>query len=1149
MPLKITDKIIKSLDEEEFDELMASLLTIEAAKSGCDPKKVIVNAEKKAKDKGQDAYTPEPKTLSPWLGNTETCWQFKCKSAGSPSKLKYEVGKEIPQETLKRGGSYALVSNGIVNGTSGIKSRLKVLQSEAQKIGLPNEKIRVLSCENITKWVNENLALVIELALGKSLCVLTINMWEDLFTDESIFKTVDSIQSHISYLHSNLVYNKKEITHIHLYGFQGVGKTRLALEACKSAEWKVDVLYFSQVQLQEIKNILGVIRDNPESQAILVVDNVLENDLDELNKLIRLAGPRLRLLTIGEGHSIQSHSNIKLLNLTPLKQTEMAEIVHQQYSHLDKDHQAFVIKVSDGFIGWMHKIAEAVARDPKLLTIDQIQVHRHIIENMIDSNDEFIHLLVPAILESVGWSEENANEGKTIAKLLGLNWPEVLLSVHRFDSKFGLAPLNRGFRSISPLPLAIFLAKEGWEAMGDILSELPEKLPSEEAIIRFFRRLSVVAANQQGSAAKCAALQLSKFQTFDDFSKATNVRIWHAVSVINPQFAIVHLHNALKNASHNERTSIEKRTRTELIWALVDFRSCSFTFEKAVLSLAELAEAETDPGIHNNATGEFLISFNPCIGGTEVPYRDRIFLLKKLMTMNTSYRSLAVQALAEVGNRHATRCLPGPSDIRPPRTEWSPSVNEYYESINLSIEFLTEITTENSSETSQDLVKACENCLWMLFDKKTFPCFSKYLTKLFLVFPFESEKIESSITQKIEIEEKKLFKKSDKEHTSIKKVKSLLKKIRNPSDESRFRNLMRITEHIPSEKPSKNVIKMANSILKKPSLLWSNWEWLTDGDEAMGARPLGEALGKLDKKSTLFPSMLKKTDRIKDASILYFYLIGHSKTVGQATIEKLIDEYEIYENVNISVLFDMNFFASNGACACNRMIRILNSLTSIEPILHRLGPAKWIKELSEKHLLNLLHSIMSFPKGIPKALEITSNWMDNNKEPYSSSLINIATDLVCDHALIQSQSLVIPTCWKDTCIRLLSYSAKQIASAIFTVSCQNNTLFWACESQTIIDVLYKCAEKAPKEVWDELSVYLNSKTKGSVSCLNLPVGLANRLPKKAIIKWVLEEPHSRCPLIIPLSMKEKNEHSLYQALKKISLEYFVSDTDEIYYSH
>ena len=66
MPLKISNKSIRYLDEDEFDNLMTELLTIEAAKSGCEPSKVIVNAEKKAKDKGQDAYTPKPEKPSCW---------------------------------------------------------------------------------------------------------------------------------------------------------------------------------------------------------------------------------------------------------------------------------------------------------------------------------------------------------------------------------------------------------------------------------------------------------------------------------------------------------------------------------------------------------------------------------------------------------------------------------------------------------------------------------------------------------------------------------------------------------------------------------------------------------------------------------------------------------------------------------------------------------------------------------------------------------------------------------------------------------------------------------------------------------------------------------------------------------------------------
>ena len=89
--LQISPETIKLLDDARLKDLMDALLKSQAYRCGANVAEIRVNSQVKAQDEGCDAWSPQPPSRDLWLGEAETCWQFKAGKAGQPAELKVEL--------------------------------------------------------------------------------------------------------------------------------------------------------------------------------------------------------------------------------------------------------------------------------------------------------------------------------------------------------------------------------------------------------------------------------------------------------------------------------------------------------------------------------------------------------------------------------------------------------------------------------------------------------------------------------------------------------------------------------------------------------------------------------------------------------------------------------------------------------------------------------------------------------------------------------------------------------------------------------------------------------------------------------------------------------------------------------------------------
>ncbi|TVR84997.1 MAG: ATP-binding protein, partial [Rhodospirillales bacterium] len=649
-----------------------------------------------------------------WLGETDTCWQLKARASGTPARLKGEVGKPLPEQSLAAGGRFVVVASGSTNGKKGESDRLKTLTDEASAAGIPSERIEVIGSERLAGWCNQNPAVAARWA-GRPDGLWTLSDWANAEVHQVPWQAPDSIKEEIARQRSALEFETGSVQHLHIHGPPGVGKTRFVLELCREAPWSASVIYLQQASdMRLVELIDGAVAD-PAVRLVVVADEIQPEQLRPLRDAVARADGRIRLVTVGHCPTPEP-ARIPALLVGPIDREMAAKVISGWYPAMPTEHVDFIVRFADGYVRLARLAADAVARDTSLdvrglLSRDEI---RAFLDGMLGTEDRSA-LHVVAVLESVGWTEDVQIEGEAIARHFGLAWNHVRSKVSEFDRRFGIVPRGGRYRYISPTPLGIHLAVEAWTTFPDLLRSLPDALPTEGAKDAYYERLRSIASNPQVQ--DYARQELAFFFQLDDFVDARAVRRWSALSAADPNQAAASIRHALEGTAPEERSRIEDRARRETVWALVRLAWRPGAFFDATKALALLAEAENESWA-NNATAEFVGRFQIFLGGTAVPYLDRLAVIDELVaTDRVPLVRLALKALAQVGERQAYRIGSEPASDEVPEKEWHPSTGrENLECVLAALERLTKLAGLDTVELESDFVAAANSLAMMLRD-------------------------------------------------------------------------------------------------------------------------------------------------------------------------------------------------------------------------------------------------------------------------------------------------------------------------------------------------------------------------------------------------------------------------------------------------
>jgi len=1114
--LQVSPERIVAMNDGDLNMLMGQLLRAQAYKCGSPISEIRVNTVGNAKDDGCDGWSAKPMNSDDWLGTTDTCWQFKAGGAGEPARLSNEINKRFPRETLINGGRFVLVACCSSNGMKGEQDRLDKLIFEAKEANIPTEKIVVIGSERLSNWCNQHPAVAACWA-GRPYGLWTLDDWSISKEHQTQWQASSEVLSLIDAQRADLDFASGSVLHLHIKGPPGVGKTRFALELCRDAAWRGSVIYIQQASEFRLNELIDSAAADNGVQLIVVADEVQPDQLKPLRNSIGRGNGRIKLITIGHCSS-PDPTRIPTQSVDPLAPDIMRKVIQGLHLAMPPEHVDFVTRFADGYVRLALMAANAVVQNPTidirgLLSRDDI---RQFLDRMLGTGDRRA-LYVVAVLTSVGWFEDKQNEGKAIAEHLKLDWNTVRANVDDFHRRLSIVPRSGRYRYISPTPLGIHLAVEAWTTYPDILKSLPDILPSESSKDAYFERLKTIASNLH--AREYAREELSFFFHIDNFVDPRSVRRWSALSSADPDKAAAGILKALRDTSLEDRIRIKDYARRETVWTLVRLAWKSSSFHDAVKALALLAEAENETWA-NNATHEFIARYQILLGGTSVPYLDRLSVLDELSGENRpTLTSLVVKALAKAGNRHFSRMESGSASDELPEKEWYPHTNyEHFECVKTSIERLSAIAKCGIVDIQSDLIAAAQDLSMLLRDSSLRNFVASYFDILEVTYPNTREYLRKIIAD-ILYNERKFWK--ELSATDLDELVKLLVRFDDTSLLGRLHQQVGYSSWDPEEQL--DLKALAEEVLSAPEFLKENWAWLTSG-EANNAWRLGEAFALLDKDGKLAETLPSLPYAGRDLRVLCGYVNIRRRTQGDEWYNIWVKSQFERSPKPIPLLFEVAWRCGATESFARTLTKILRSGPINPEIVGQLGYGGWGEYLPFE-VLEMVVRAMAETGHKSTAIGILANRLKANTSELECWK-PLALKLVTNTELIRSKNIT-KYFWKEVSSLLITDHARVIAAAIFCEQANRKPEIWFAGGNEAESVLRACVDQDPFGIWQEMKSFISSPDDAYMFSIGLPKGLIERMPPDEVFKWITEIPEERASTVAKLSHKSiSNDESL-----------------------
>ncbi len=1100
--LQVSHERIAGLNDAELSELMRGLLRAEAHR--CRSPKWSVNTRDKASDDGCDGWTETPELDGFWLGRAPTCWQFKSGVAGERARLKGEILKPIPAQTLRAGGRFVLVASRCTDGVKGERSRLEALREEASNAGLPTDNIVVLTSETLSNWCNQVPAVAARWA-GRSEGLWTLEDWSAADVHQVAFHASDSLRTILQKQRADLDFESGSVLHLHVSGGPGVGKTRFALELCRDAPWAGEVIYVQQASDWRMNELIDSAAVEADVRLVVVADEVQSTQLTPLRDSVGRGNGRIRLITVGHCGTPDS-SRIPQCSVQPLSPELAARVVRGWYPSMPREHVDFVVRFADGYVRLVKLAADAVAKDAaievrKLLGRGEI---RGFLDGMLGPGDRGA-LYVVAVLSHVGWTDGVGQEGQAIAHHFGMDWNAVRAKLEAFDRSFGIVPRGGRYRYVSPTPLGTHLAVEAWETYPELLRTLPSSLPSEEAKDAYYERLRSIASNP--ATRTYAREELDHFFRLPDFMDARAVRRWSALSAADPEKAARHFMHALSNTTIADRRGIAGGARREIVWTLVRLAWRRGAFPDATTALALLAEAENETWA-NNASAEFKARYQLRLSGTSVPYLDRLPVLDSLLKENRPGLSrLVIGALARAFARYNTRVGSAAASDELPEQEWRPTDEEVSHCKEGALQRLSSFAEKGLPEVRDDLVAVAKDLALLLREPSDRSAIEVFLDVVRQAYPETREDLRRAIYDVLQLERKQWKELAAEDLAAL---EAIHERFVDTALDARLRQFVGQPSWDPDDVP--DLRPLAKEILNTPGALAAVWAWLTSG-EAGDAWRLGQAFAEEDPDRVLLSGTVALAGNDSDSRLLCAYVGAWRAKLGDPWYEQWFESLTREHPRPARLLLEASWRCGVTPPIASVLADVIRTEQLPPPVVGQLTFGTWAEKLPFDTLKEILQSLVD--AGYHEtALAILQN--RTKKAPAElDGWRGMALQLVTRPSLIRSFHMTAYY-WKELALTLVSENPGEIATAVLAQHGLRSGDTWMIEHSEASTVLAECVKRKPLRVWEAMLPYLSEPRYASLFIIGFPRGLVDLVPADAVLSWVTERPEDRAPILARL---------------------------------
>lgn len=656
-PFQVTAEDIARLDAA-FTDAINRLLETEAAAAGMLASSLVLNRVETIADGGVDASIHDAPPGTDWIPEGNSAWQFKRSNLG-PTACADEFAKsKWAHDYLKSGGSYVVVL-GVPLSEKLIEDRRRKIVDKAVELGLladpESARVLVYDANALARWVSLFPSLAVNPVMGgPGTAAVDFTRWSASRRHQLAWTPDDARTEMIAAMRSDIV--AEGVVEVRVQGEPGVGKTRLVLEALRVSSLEPLVAYVAdaaEVSGELLEHLIGGGRT-----AVLVIDECPAERHASL--AARLPDdPRIKLITIG--HLGAAAARRPVLLIEPLPRGALEKLLEDNFSQLSSEARRFVVDHANGNPRWAEVMALRVldAPDPQAAELIARNDIDQFVSSMLPEGRSFFIATGIALFERVGWDREVATERELLADFLAVSTAEIQSAASELDG-LGLLTKQGRFRSVSPHPLAVFLASRAWERDGQrIVEDLLNKL-DEGMALSLFRRLADLG--RFGPAQGVVAGLLGRgglFESLQTIEERGTGRLLTQLAIVLPREVSRHLSELVEGAAESELRELTG-VRRDLVWTLEKLAWHSDTFEAAADSLLALAMAENET-YGNNATGTWKSMFGTMLPATAASPALRIqYLARAARHADPRRRLLAVDALAKaIDVRHESTMVSG----------------------------------------------------------------------------------------------------------------------------------------------------------------------------------------------------------------------------------------------------------------------------------------------------------------------------------------------------------------------------------------------------------------------------------------------------------------------------------------------------------
>ena len=692
LPFEISGAHLQGLTPGTYAELLRRLLCAEATAHGLPMDSIHVASNVNAPDGGEDGYIgwtggPDRTGFLPCRKNQ---FQLKCgevfpKSAGCEVLAGKGQVKSMVRDVLGNGGCYTLLSNRPYTRRA-IKEREKRISAALRKANLTvNEgQVRFRDADWIATWANRYPSVA---AWAKELTqpgtVGPFRPWDHWAgsSEHQLSPWVDDDRL-VSLRASVLQRITQEHGVIYIRGVPGVGKSRLVLEALRSADDGNLSIRGLVMYADEADDTVREIRETAEtlavagSRAILVIDRCTPRTRRAVAGAVKRPGSRLSLVTI-EDEALSMPPDPETLVVPEAPPEVTAKMVEQLAPNLPSEDNRRLQLLSRGFPGHTLAVVKAWkdSVQPPHATEDDI-VEAFVVgrdtsqANLLMASARLLAVFGALRLGPPPEQDQLSEVARFRHDLVdtGLRAGVQLLVSRGVVKKFG------GLVVFSPSPIALNLAEYQWREWaqdrwdeilaGSISPELKEFAARRLAL------LNTTGISQQVAAHLCRYGGPLEVNIRD--LRASHAEVLTALVQINASQVVALLERCLSVVDLSE---IKDEVRTKIARTLEQAAFQQDAFEDAASLLLDLAATESE--LHGSrATEAFRELFPLLLGKTEAPGSSRLaFLDAVAQTTSPRHRQVIVRALvAGIETQHFHRDVGAETHgLRPTLQSWRPT--------------------------------------------------------------------------------------------------------------------------------------------------------------------------------------------------------------------------------------------------------------------------------------------------------------------------------------------------------------------------------------------------------------------------------------------------------------------------------------------